>query len=52
MHVAKYWRNKQLRYRMIRLMERSANERAPADAKQRGGSRIQASRGKRVKVAS
>lgn len=30
MHVAKYWRNKKLRYRMVRAIEHKASERETA----------------------
>lgn len=52
MHVAKYWRNKKLRYRLIRAIEQNANERAAAEAKTLGLSRAQEKRGRRVRAVS
>ena len=36
MYVPKYWRNKRMRYRLIRVMEGDGIERAKSDAKTRG----------------
>lgn len=52
MRVAKYWRNKKLRYRMIRLTDQSANGRATEDAARRDEYRIQEAHDKRVRVVS
>lgn len=61
MHVAKYWRNKKLRYRMIRAIEhnangraaeQNANGRAAAEAKTLGFARAIEKRHRRVRAVS
>jgi len=53
MHVAKYWRTKKLRYRLIRLVERNGSELAMSEAEPRGRiSRNHQPDVKRVKVPS
>ena len=52
MHVAKYWRNKMLRYRMIRVCEQKASERDKAEAKTLGFPRAQEKRDRRVRAVS
>ncbi len=52
MHVAKYWRNKKLRYRMIRVVKQNASERAAAEANTLGFSRAQVERDRRVRAVS
>lgn len=52
MHVAKYWRNKKLRYLMIRGIEQNAQERETAKAKTLGFPRAQEKRDRRVRAVS
>lgn len=52
MHVAKYWRNKKLRYRMIRAVEYNARERETAEAKTLGFPRAIEKRERRVRAVS
>ncbi len=52
MHVAKYWRNKKLRYRMIRASEQKASERDKAKATTLGSIRAHEKRDRRVKAVS
>ncbi len=51
MQVAKYWRNKKLRYRLIMSVEQKGCERATSEAAPRGRiSRVHQPDVKRVKV--
>ena len=52
MHVAKYWRNKKLRYRMIRAIEHKASEQETVEAKTLGFPRAQEKRDRRVRAVS
>lgn len=52
MYVAKYWRNKKLRYRMIRASEHKVRERDKAEANTLGFIRAHEKHDRRVRVVS
>ena len=53
MHVARYWRTKKLRYRLVRIMDRNGSERVRSAMKpQDNSSRDHLPDVKRVKVPS
>ncbi len=52
MYVAKYWRNKKLRYRMIRASEHKVRERDKAEVNTLDFPRAEEKRGRRVRAVS
>ena len=52
MHVAMHWRNKKLRYRMIRAIEHQSSDRETAKAKTLGFPRAIEKRERRVRAVS